>query len=335
MIAALELASRAAAALRGPPHRCRPSRSSTSEPEFHFERRWTAPSVAVPQTEAHGLIEQLMILTNERVAELSSAAASRRSTASTSNPTRLGSSRHGRAARRARIADPAAAGTDLSRARRRARRRGEPPGGPRGRAPRTRPRRVYIARAPFAEAGPLHGPKPRPRRSRQPRLLPLHLADPQLPGPDRPPGPAVRARGRGARRPSRAASPRRAGSAPSASATRSESSATPTRSAPRSCSSGSCSRRAPTPVSRARSREWSALAPSSPSAASSPTSTRAFSRRAGSAAERYELDHTETVIVGARGGRRLASATRSPSASTASRRARGRVDLVPAGEIGA
>ena len=40
----------------------------------------------------------------------------------------------------------------------------------RGRAPRARPRGVYIARAALAQAGPLQRPQPRPRRPRQPRL---------------------------------------------------------------------------------------------------------------------------------------------------------------------
>jgi ribonuclease R len=43
---------------------------STTEPEFQFDKEGhVVGSVGVEQTEAHGLIEQLMILTNERVAE--------------------------------------------------------------------------------------------------------------------------------------------------------------------------------------------------------------------------------------------------------------------------
>jgi len=66
----LELARRAAAALRE-----RRSGSalevSTREPEFEFDREGHVVAAhSVEQTEAHGLIEQLMILTNERVAEL-------------------------------------------------------------------------------------------------------------------------------------------------------------------------------------------------------------------------------------------------------------------------
>jgi ribonuclease R len=66
----LELARRAAAALAG-----RRGGSalevSSSEPEFEFDAEGHVSAArAVEQTEAHGLIEQLMILTNERVAEL-------------------------------------------------------------------------------------------------------------------------------------------------------------------------------------------------------------------------------------------------------------------------
>ena len=40
------------------------------EPEFRFEDGQVTGAHSVPQTEAHQLIEHLMILTNERVAEL-------------------------------------------------------------------------------------------------------------------------------------------------------------------------------------------------------------------------------------------------------------------------
>lgn len=66
----LELARRAAATLR----ERRGSGAlevSTAEPEFEFDAEGNVTrAVAVQQTEAHGLIEQLMILTNERVAEV-------------------------------------------------------------------------------------------------------------------------------------------------------------------------------------------------------------------------------------------------------------------------
>ncbi|MSO42118.1 MAG: RNB domain-containing ribonuclease [Solirubrobacterales bacterium] len=43
---------------------------SSSEPDFSFEDGQVTGAHAVPQTEAHSLIEQLMVLTNEQVAEL-------------------------------------------------------------------------------------------------------------------------------------------------------------------------------------------------------------------------------------------------------------------------
>jgi len=68
--APLELARRAAGALR---ERRRGSalEVSTTEPEFEFDREGNVvAAAAVEQTEAHGLIEQLMILANEQVARL-------------------------------------------------------------------------------------------------------------------------------------------------------------------------------------------------------------------------------------------------------------------------
>jgi ribonuclease R len=65
----LALAREAAAALGGR----RPSSSlevQSSEPEFRFEDGQVVAASAVQQTEAHRLIEHLMVLTNERVAEL-------------------------------------------------------------------------------------------------------------------------------------------------------------------------------------------------------------------------------------------------------------------------
>ena len=65
----LALARRAAAALAG--RRPRASLEVESfEPEFRFEEGQVFGAHSVPQTEAHRLIEHLMILTNERVAEL-------------------------------------------------------------------------------------------------------------------------------------------------------------------------------------------------------------------------------------------------------------------------
>src|SRR5947208_7277223 len=74
-----------------------------------------------------------------------------------------------------------------------------------GRGPGTR--RLPAARAPLLEAGALPPGEPRPLRPREPRLLPLHLADPPLPGPRLPPrapSGARRLRRSGAGRPGRA-----------------------------------------------------------------------------------------------------------------------------------
>jgi ribonuclease R len=65
----LKLAREAAAALAG--RRPRSALEVESfEPEFRFEGGQVTGASSVPQTEAHQLIEHLMILTNERVAEL-------------------------------------------------------------------------------------------------------------------------------------------------------------------------------------------------------------------------------------------------------------------------
>ncbi len=65
----LELARRAAAALRDA-RRSGALDVSTTEPEFQFDDEGNVvAATAVEQTESHGLIEQLMICANERVAE--------------------------------------------------------------------------------------------------------------------------------------------------------------------------------------------------------------------------------------------------------------------------
>lgn len=65
----LELARRAAASLSGR-RKAGSLEISTTEPEFEFDAGGHVVAArGVTQTEAHGLIEQLMILTNERVAE--------------------------------------------------------------------------------------------------------------------------------------------------------------------------------------------------------------------------------------------------------------------------
>lgn len=64
----IDLARRAASALAG--RRRDGLEVSSSEPEFRFEDGDVVGAEAVEQTESHGLIEQLMVLTNEQVAEL-------------------------------------------------------------------------------------------------------------------------------------------------------------------------------------------------------------------------------------------------------------------------
>ena len=87
---------------------------------------------------------------------------------------------------------------------------------------------------------------------RQHGVLPLHVADPPLPRPDRAPGAAARARP--GRRPAARGSPRASPSTRrSASARRRRSSTSPTRSASRGCSSGACTSRAGTRSGRGRS----------------------------------------------------------------------------------
>ncbi|MBM3667428.1 MAG: VacB/RNase II family 3'-5' exoribonuclease [Actinobacteria bacterium] len=65
----IALARRAAAAL-AVRRRHRALAVSSAEPEFRFEDGQVVGAAAVEQTESHSLIEQLMVLTNERVAEL-------------------------------------------------------------------------------------------------------------------------------------------------------------------------------------------------------------------------------------------------------------------------
>ena len=110
------------------------------------------------------------------------------------------------------------------------------------RAVRPRPRGVPGARPARAQAGALRPAQPRPLGPREPGVLPLHLADPPLPRPRRPPRAAARARPRrrpAARRPARSSPSTR----PRASARRRSSSTSPTTSASRGCSSDGCCER--------------------------------------------------------------------------------------------
>ena len=129
-----------------------------------------------------------------------SSAGCRRSTGSTPQPDPTADRAPGRAARLARRADAAARPGPLARAGRRDGGGGEPAGAARGRAARTRPRGVYIARAPLAQTGRLQRAQQRPRRARQRRLHALHLADPPLSRPASSTGRCWRRWGRGRRR---------------------------------------------------------------------------------------------------------------------------------------
>ena len=161
-----------------------------------------------------------------------------------------------------------------------ARRRDLAPGR-RARAPhRPRPRGADLARAALAQAGALRAAQRRPPRAAVAALLPLHVADPALPGPDLPPRAAGGdRRGRGAAGRRRRWT-RRASGARCASATPRRSSAPPTTSRAASCSSPSCSGAAGGRVAGRGDRRDRRRARSSRSA----TGTRGCSRCAACAA---------------------------------------------------
>ena len=223
---------------------------AATEPEFSFERSGRVRSVrATEQTESHRLIEHLMIAANEQVAQLLAARGEPAlyrvheepdperverlvdqlvslEVPTPPIPDRIASS----AGRRARRCD--LAGARALRPLERARRQGVPAADP--------------ARA---QAGLLLAAQPRSRRSALVGLLPLHLADPPLPGPRLPPRAAE-----GDRRAASGARPRTwsgnwASGARCASATRPRSSAPPTTSRAASCSSA----RTPSATGTARS----------------------------------------------------------------------------------
>ena len=112
-------------------------------------------------------------------------------------------------------------------------------------------------------------------------------------------------------------------------------SATPTTSAPPSCSSASCSRPGPR---RAFEGEVSASIGAGAFVALRRRARRRLrgfpARRGGWRGERFDLDETETAIVGRRSGRRSGSATRSRCASTGSRRRAAASIWSRSGEVG-
>ena len=251
--APLEAARAAAAALDA----ARAARGALAvesvEPEFDFSHEGHVTGLAgSEQTESHRLIEHLMIAANEAVAALLEArklpGALPRARAARAGARRA----PGRAARRARRADAAAARDDDAAAGRRRRRRDLAARRLPRAAHRARPRGAHVARAALAQAGALLRPQRRPPRPAVAALLPLHVADPALPGPDLPPRAAVRRSAPARTRRPRARSTRRPSGAPRASATPRRSSAPPTTSRARSCSSPSCSSAAGRPSGRAR-----------------------------------------------------------------------------------
>ena len=188
----LALAREVAAALR----RKRLARGAlaveSSEPEFEFDDRGNVVAARDEvQTESHWVIEHLMILANEQVAE------------------HLAAARIGTIYRVHEQPDPASverlvaqlASLDVPTPPLPERMSPQEAGGIRGRDQRARPRipaghgprwtGARLARAALAQAGDLLAQQHRPRGPREQRVLPFHLADPPLSGPGGPPRPAV------------------------------------------------------------------------------------------------------------------------------------------------
>ena len=138
------------------------------------------------QTESHQLIEHLMIAANE---------AGRAAARGAQLPTLYRVHERPDPARVEHLAEQLAA-LDVptpplpehavaAAGRRRGRRRSRASSTQHVRAHRPRARGADLARAALAQAGALHAAQPRPLRPALAALLPLHLADPPLPGPGR------------------------------------------------------------------------------------------------------------------------------------------------------
>ena len=168
------------------------------EPEFAFSRDGHVTSLdPSEQTESHRLIEHLMIAANEAVARLLRVA---QAAGAVPRPRAPGSAADRAPASRSwtrsdvptpalpRHMTPQQAGDIAAEASHLRRRRGAPP--------RPRPDRPHLARAALAQAGALLAAQPRALRPALVALLPLHVADPALPGPDLPPRAAERDRRR-------------------------------------------------------------------------------------------------------------------------------------------
>ena len=166
----LELARKAAAALaEGRPRGALEVESF--EPEFEFDSDGAVVGAhSVPQTEAHQLIEHLMILANEQVADLLEKRKA---------PVALPRPRAARPGARRPLAGPAR-GDRGARSRLeeghepdrggRPGRRDQPLGRARGAPPRPGRAVARLARPPLAQAGVLHRQEPRPRRASAARL---------------------------------------------------------------------------------------------------------------------------------------------------------------------
>ena len=170
-------------------------RIETGEVAFRFDGEGgVADAWREQEPKAHVLVEELMIRANEAVAEL---LAGRRREAlyrvhERPDPQAI-------SLLLAKLHDlgvptPPAPERLTRRRRRRCRSRGQRAGDGLRDPLRPGPQRVSVARPTVAQAGALRPAEPRPLGPGQHCVLPLHLADPPLPRPRRPPRAAARAR---------------------------------------------------------------------------------------------------------------------------------------------
>ena len=191
----LRLAERLSQELRRRRFRRGALRIETGEVSFGFDDRGQVERAWIEaEPLAHALVEELMILANEAVARL---LAERRREALY----RVHEPPGPAGGRAAPCEADGARGSRASRAGSSERRGGGAPRGARKRARRhvreavgTWEGGVSGPRPQVAEAGEVRLAQPRSLGPREPRLLPLHLADPPLPGHRLPPGPAAGAR---------------------------------------------------------------------------------------------------------------------------------------------
>ena len=180
----------------------------TPEPSFEFDADGHVTGVRYEQqTESHRLIEQLMVLANEQVAGYlaDTQAPTLYRVHERPEPQSVGVPR--RAAGEPRHPDAAGAEADDAAA---GRRRWSPRCRGSSRARRAAGGRYGVLVLRALKQAYYTPAQPRPRRAGQPALLPLHLADPPLPGRGGPPRAAAGARHRPGRRARRTSSTRRA-----------------------------------------------------------------------------------------------------------------------------